>query len=70
MAVDGNLLQTPTDVKRQIMLNGGVIAVINADYDFFAYSSLVKQAAISAIYKDPPAEARTSTIAHAVFCFG
>jgi hypothetical protein len=70
MAVDGNLLQTPADVKRQIMLNGGVIAVVDADYGLFAYSSLVKQVAASTIYRDPPDAARTSTVAHAVFCFG
>jgi hypothetical protein len=52
------------------MLNGGVVAVIDADYSFFAYSSLVKQAAARAIYKDPPETAITSKVAPAVFCFG
>jgi hypothetical protein len=67
VAADRNLLETPAQVKRQIMLNGGVMAAVSIAEEFSAYP----QGFPSGVYTDP---ARLKGIlpgaAHAVFCFG
>jgi hypothetical protein len=74
MAADGNPLETQAQVKRQIMLNGGVMVSVDIPPEFFSYpnsSRSVSGGPRSTIYTDPAnLQQDQPGVGHALFCFG
>lgn len=71
-AAGGAPLDTEAQVKRQIMLNGGVMAAVEIPGEFQAYpnSSPIGRAR-GDVYTDPPTlKLGQPGEGHALFCFG
>lgn len=72
MAADGNPLETEAQVKRQIMLNGGVMASVDIPDEFANYpSNSPSGGAQGTVYTDPPTlQQGQPGKGHALFCYG
>uniref|UniRef100_A0A383WMC0 Peptidase C1A papain C-terminal domain-containing protein n=1 Tax=Tetradesmus obliquus TaxID=3088 RepID=A0A383WMC0_TETOB len=72
MAADGNPLETEAQVKRQIMLNGGVMASVDIPDEFANYpNNSPSGGAQGTVYTDPPTlQQGQPGKGHALFCYG